>query len=126
MDRVVEIFKQQRQSDAESKRKEQRDENCARAVWTNREVRRQREVDYGNIVGLAGRDNFVLLRALQQVVEQLLVGLNFLLNDSVVDGGFVLRKRFAALLFKRGAQGLLAPKRLPVDRFQVGQNVRAL
>src|SRR5258706_1737204 len=126
VDRIVEIFQQQRKTNSQSQGEEQGNKNCARAIWSDGTLRGDGVIDNRDVVWLAGHDYVVFLGTLQQIVQQRFVSLNFLLNDPVVNRSFVLGQRFSTLFFKRLAQLLFARQRLPVTRFQISQNRTAL
>ncbi len=121
VDRVVEIFEEEGQTDAEANRKEERSDDRARAIWTNRRVGRERVIDDRDIVRLACHDDVVLFRALEQSVQQRFIRFDLLLDDAVVNRGFILRKSLRALLLESLAQRLLALERLLITRVQIRQ-----
>src|SRR3569832_400286 len=88
--RVVEIFEEERETKTETDREEERADDGACAIWTNRRVGRQRVINDRDVIWLTGEHDVVLFRALEQSIEQRLIRLDLLLNDAVVDRCFVL------------------------------------
>ena len=100
-------------------REERSQHNRLHPLWADGGFWYRRMVDDVYVVGSAGENYFVLLRSLEQTVEQRLVRLDLLLDDSVVHRRLVLRQRFSALLLKCLAQSLFLLYRLPIAGFQI-------
>ena len=98
MDSVVQVFKKQRERGAECERQQKRKHHRAQARRPNRQVGNNRVIDHGNIVRTSRQHHIVLFGSLQQIVEQAFVCLDLLLQNSIVDGRFVLGYRLAFLL----------------------------
>src|SRR6185503_9097924 len=60
-DAVVEIFKFRRKTDTETERKQKREHNTLKAIWTNRHARRRGVVSHVQVVRSAGEDDVVFL-----------------------------------------------------------------
>ena len=105
---IVHVIEITRERYSEHHRKERCEQNSLPALRRYGTLRPRGVVDDVYVVGRARENYVVLLGPLQQAVKQSLVSFDFLLNDAVVNGRFILGQDFTALLIK-SCRGALVP-----------------
>ena len=108
MNAVVEVFEKQREADSQCQRQHKGQHHRTHSRRADGKVGRDCVIDDGNVIGPSGQHHVVFFRALEQIIEQAFVRLDLLLEDAIVDRGFVLGDGFAFLLIERLAQRLFA------------------
>ena len=121
MNAVIEIFEEQCETNSQCQRQHKGQHHGTHSRRAHRKVGRDCVINDRNIIGSSRQHHVVFFRALEQIIEQAFVCLDLLLEDAIVDRGFVLSDGLAFLLIERLAEGVFAGERLPIFGFQIGE-----